>query len=112
MMGWFKLALIMVVALRSLRRSNKSLKKNEELAVQEINDDIVGDHLMTGFLPKELRDPELVVRTSVKNGLAFLYFGNWPIANYIYESLIPDFDGDHLEATFLPTKKSAFWWIE
>ena len=73
--------------------------KNEELAVQEINDDIVGDHLMTGFLPNELRDPELVVRTSGEERIS--NFLLWQLAYselYFTKALWPDFDGDHLEA--------------
>ena len=30
----------------------------------EITEETIADHLMTGFLPTELRDPELLIRTS------------------------------------------------
>ncbi|MFC4771252.1 isoprenyl transferase [Enterococcus hermanniensis] len=69
------------------------------LAVDSINDDVVGDHLMTGFLPKELRDPELVIRTSGEERIS--NFLLWQLAYselYFTKALWPDFDGDHLEA--------------
>ncbi len=35
---------------------------------------------MTGFLPNELRDPELVIRTSGEERSA-IFYGNLPIVN-------------------------------
>jgi len=69
------------------------------LEIDSIDDDIVGDHLMTGFLPKELRDPELVIRTSGEERIS--NFLLWQLAYselYFTKALWPDFDGDHLEA--------------
>ena len=49
--------------------------KEDELDIETIDDDVVGEHLMTGFLPKELRDPELVVRTSGEERISNLAVG-------------------------------------
>jgi undecaprenyl diphosphate synthase len=73
--------------------------KEDELDIETIDDDVVGEHLMTGFLPKELRDPELVVRTSGEERIS--NFLLWQLAYselYFTKALWPDFDGDHLEA--------------
>lgn len=69
------------------------------LEIDSIDDDVVGDHLMTGFLPKELRDPELVIRTSGEERIS--NFLLWQLAYselYFTKALWPDFDGNHLEA--------------
>lgn len=73
--------------------------KEEKLAVESIDDDVVGDHLMTGFLPKELRDPELVIRTSGEERIS--NFLLWQLAYselFFTPAFWPDFDGAHLEA--------------
>ncbi|MBO0482965.1 isoprenyl transferase [Candidatus Enterococcus courvalinii] len=71
---------------------------NQELAVEAIDEEIIANHLMTGFLPKELRDPELVIRTSGEERIS--NFLLWQIAYselYFTKALWPDFDGNHLE---------------
>ncbi|MBU5366396.1 isoprenyl transferase [Enterococcus devriesei] len=72
--------------------------KDDQLAIDAIDDTVMGDHLMTGFLPYELRDPELVVRTSGEERIS--NFLLWQLAYselYFTKALWPDFDGDHLE---------------
>lgn len=72
--------------------------KDDQLAIEAIDDTVMGDHLMTGFLPEELRDPELVVRTSGEERIS--NFLLWQLAYselYFTKALWPDFDGAHLE---------------
>lgn len=73
--------------------------KEDQLAVAAIDEDILGDHLMTGFLPKNLRDPELVIRTSGEERIS--NFLLWQLAYselHFTKALWPDFDAAHLEA--------------
>ena len=44
----------------------------------EITEETIADHLMTGFLPTELRDPELLIRTSGEERIS--NFLLWQIA--------------------------------
>lgn len=72
--------------------------RNEEKSIEEINDTLIAEHLMTGFLPTELRDPELVIRTSGEERIS--NFLLWQLAYselYFTKALWPDFDGAHLE---------------
>ncbi len=55
--------------------------RNEEKSIEEIDDTWIAEHLMTVFLPTELRDPESVIRTSGEEESAIFYFGNLPIVN-------------------------------
>lgn len=71
---------------------------NQELAVEAIDEEKIADHLMTGFMPNELRDPELVIRTSGEERIS--NFLLWQIAYselYFTKALWPDFDGNHLK---------------
>ena len=72
--------------------------RNEEKSIEEIDDTLIAEHLMTGFLPTELRDPELVIRTSGEERIS--NFLLWQLAYselYFTKALWPDFDGAHLE---------------
>jgi undecaprenyl diphosphate synthase len=65
----------------------------------EITEEMIAKHLMTGFLPAELRDPELVIRTSGEERIS--NFLLWQIAYselFFTKALWPDFDGQLLEA--------------
>ncbi|MBX4223942.1 polyprenyl diphosphate synthase, partial [Enterococcus faecium] len=69
-----------------------------EIQAEEIDDELIANHLMTGFLPKELQDPELMIRTSGEERIS--NFLLWQIAYselYFTKALWPDFDGAHLE---------------
>jgi len=66
--------------------------------VPEITEDMIDQHLMTGFLPTELRDPELVIRTSGEERIS--NFLLWQIAYselFFTKALWPDFDAALLE---------------
>ncbi|MFV0559763.1 MAG: isoprenyl transferase [Enterococcus sp.] len=70
----------------------------KKITPEEIDEQMIADHLMTGFLPKELRDPELMIRTSGEERIS--NFLLWQIAYselYFTKALWPDFDGAHLE---------------
>jgi undecaprenyl diphosphate synthase len=70
----------------------------KELEPEAIDEAVIADHLMTRFLPAELRDPELVIRTSGEERIS--NFLLWQIAYselYFTKALWPDFDGNHLE---------------
>ncbi|BAO07239.1 MULTISPECIES: isoprenyl transferase [Enterococcus] len=72
--------------------------KENDLSTEDIDEDMIADHLMTGFLPPELRDPGLVIRTSGEERIS--NFLLWQIAYselYFSKALWPDFDGAHLE---------------
>ncbi|MBF8808189.1 MAG: isoprenyl transferase [Enterococcus lacertideformus] len=72
--------------------------KEEKTTVDAINDTLIDDNLMTGFLPTDLRDPELVIRTSGEERIS--NFLLWQLAYselYFTKALWPDFDGEHLE---------------
>ncbi|WP_218571545.1 undecaprenyl diphosphate synthase family protein, partial [Klebsiella michiganensis] len=63
----------------------------------EITEETIADHLMTGFLPTELRDPELLIRTSGEERIS--NFLLWQIADselFFTKALWPDFSGDTL----------------
>ncbi|WP_086347405.1 isoprenyl transferase [Candidatus Enterococcus clewellii] len=73
--------------------------KNGDLEPQTIDDTMVSDHLMTAFLKEELRDPELMIRTSGEERIS--NFLLWQIAYsefFFTDALWPDFDGALLEA--------------
>ncbi|WP_122646827.1 isoprenyl transferase [Enterococcus mediterraneensis] len=70
----------------------------EKLSADAITEEMVADHLMTGFLEPELRDPELVIRTSGEERIS--NFLLWQIAYsefFFTPALWPDFDGSLLE---------------
>ncbi|GCF92750.1 isoprenyl transferase [Enterococcus florum] len=76
------------------------------LETKNITEETVSDHLMTGFLPKELRDPELVIRTSGEERIS--NFLLWQLAYselFFTKALWPDFDGNHLETAIASFQK-------
>ena len=67
-------------------------------SVDSLNEEQMAKHLMTGFLPEELRDPELVIRTSGEERIS--NFLLWQIAYselFFTDALWPDFNGELLE---------------
>lgn len=71
---------------------------NGERDVSEITEATIDDHLMTGILPTEYRDPELVIRTSGEERIS--NFLLWQIAYselFFTDALWPDFNGQLLE---------------
>ncbi|MGX7262749.1 isoprenyl transferase [Enterococcus crotali] len=71
---------------------------NSELSPADITDETIADHLMTGFLAEELRDPELLIRTSGEERIS--NFLLWQIAYselFFTDALWPDFNDELLE---------------
>ncbi|HIY57768.1 MAG TPA: isoprenyl transferase [Candidatus Tetragenococcus pullicola] len=65
-----------------------------------IDEEMIAEHLMTGFLPKEMRDPELLIRTSGEERIS--NFLLWQIAYselFFTNALWPDFNGELLETS-------------
>lgn len=63
----------------------------------DIDEQMMSDHLMTSFLPVDVRDPELVIRTSGEERIS--NFLLWQLAYselYFSKALWPDFDEEHL----------------
>lgn len=72
--------------------------KQNEIEARVIDEEIVSDHLMTGFLSENLRDPELLIRTSGEERIS--NFLLWQIAYselFFTDALWPDFTGELLE---------------
>lgn len=72
--------------------------KDGKREVEEITESAIADHLMTGFLPEELRDPDLVIRTSGEERIS--NFLLWQIAYsefYFTDAYWPDFNDELLE---------------
>lgn len=71
---------------------------NKQLSAEEITETTIADHLMTGYLTKELRDPELLIRTSGEERIS--NFLLWQIAYselFFTDALWPDFNDELLE---------------
>lgn len=71
----------------------------EQKDVAQIDEEMIAEELMTGFLPKDLRDPELVIRTSGEERIS--NFLLWQIAYselFFTKALWPDFDEALLES--------------
>lgn len=71
---------------------------NGQLDPATIDETVIADHLMTGFLPEELRDPELLIRTSGEERIS--NFLLWQIAYselFFTDALWPDFTAELLE---------------
>lgn len=63
------------------------------ISADEVSEEVISEHLMTNGLPKEYRDPELVIRTSGEERIS--NFLLWQIAYsefYFTEELWPDFN--------------------
>ena len=72
--------------------------EEKELKSDEITEETIANHLMTNFLPRELRDPELVIRTSGEERIS--NFLLWQIAYselFFTQALWPDFTPKLLE---------------
>jgi undecaprenyl diphosphate synthase len=68
--------------------------------VERIDEEMIAKHLMTGFLPIELRDPELLIRTSGEERIS--NFLLWQIAYselFFTDALWPDFNELLLETS-------------
>ncbi|MBF8971060.1 isoprenyl transferase [Streptococcus sp. NLN76] len=68
------------------------------LEADQVTDQVISSHLYTGVLPEEVRDPELIIRTSGEMRLS--NFMPWQSAYsefYFTDTLWPDFDAQSLE---------------
>lgn len=64
----------------------------------EITEQMIADHLMTGFLPTDLRDPSLVIRTSGEERISNFLLWQIAYAEFFFtKAYWPDFDGRLLE---------------
>ncbi|WP_207695152.1 isoprenyl transferase [Enterococcus sp. DIV0212c] len=71
---------------------------NGQLTPQDITEETIATHLMTGFLADDLRDPELLIRTSGEERIS--NFLLWQIAYselFFTDALWPDFNDELLE---------------
>ncbi|ALS38192.1 undecaprenyl diphosphate synthase [Enterococcus rotai] len=71
---------------------------DNDLSAEEITETTIADHLMTGFLAEDLRDPELLIRTSGEERIS--NFLLWQIAYselFFTDALWPDFNDTLLE---------------
>lgn len=69
-----------------------------QLTAGTVDEELLSERLMTGFLGAELRDPELLIRTSGEERIS--NFLLWQIAYselFFTDALWPDFDDDLLE---------------
>ena len=83
--------------LQAIQKLYEELDHTQETV--EITEEMMDQHLMTGFLPAALRDPELVIRTSGEERIS--NFLLWQIAYselFFTKALWPDFDAQLLEA--------------
>ena len=74
------------------------LAKENDISIEEIDEQMVSNHLMTGFLLDDLRNPELLIRTSGEERIS--NFLLWQIAYsefFFTEALWPDFNDELLE---------------
>lgn len=81
----------------AIKEIGQEIEEGKQCA-SEITEQTLADHLMTGFLPEELRDPELVIRTSGEERIS--NFLLWQIAYselFFTDAYWPDFDGELLE---------------
>lgn len=81
----------------AVQNITKKIEK-ETISSDDITEELIADHLMTGFLPVDLRDPELVIRTSGEERIS--NFLLWQIAYsefFFTKALWPDFNGELLE---------------
>ena len=70
-----------------------------KLSPGDITEDIIGNYLYTSNLPKMLRDPDLVIRTSGELRLSnFLPWQSAYSELYFTDILWPDFDEKALKA--------------
>lgn len=82
--------------LRAVKDIAKEVSEGS-LQASDISEDLISNHLMTSRLPQELRDPDLVIRTSGE--LRLSNFLPWQTAYsefYFTDTLWPDFDDEAL----------------
>ena len=65
--------------LQAIQKLYEELDHTQETV--EITEEMMDQHLMTGFLPAALRDPELVIRTSGEERISNFFFGKLLIAS-------------------------------
>lgn len=71
---------------------------DEKITIDDINDSLVANHLMTGHLPQDYQNPELIIRTSGELRLSnFLPWQSAYSEFYFTDTFWPDFDGKALE---------------
>ena len=75
---------------------------DEEINPSDITEDLIGDYLFTQYLPKDLRDPDLIIRTSGELRLSnFLPWQGAYSELYFTDILWPDFDEAALKEAIL-----------
>ncbi|MEY8538753.1 isoprenyl transferase [Lactococcus muris] len=87
-----------LLAVQNLAKSGKNLS--------EITEEELSDHLQTSILPKDLQDPDLIIRTSGE--LRLSNFLPWQAAYselYFTDTAWPDFDEAALDAAILEFQK-------
>ncbi|WP_251713445.1 isoprenyl transferase [Lactococcus ileimucosae] len=87
-----------LLAVQNLAKSGKNLSK--------ITEEELSDYLQTSILPKDLRDPDLIIRTSGE--LRLSNFLPWQAAYselYFTDTAWPDFDEAALDAAILEFQK-------
>ncbi|MBL3716902.1 isoprenyl transferase [Lactococcus garvieae] len=87
-----------LLAVQNLAKSGKNLS--------EITEEELSDYLQTSILPKDLRDPDLIIRTSGE--LRLSNFLPWQAAYselYFTDTAWPDFDEAALDAAILEFQK-------
>lgn len=87
-----------LLAVQNLAKSGKNLS--------EITEEELSDYLQTSILPKDLRDPDLIIRTSGE--LRLSNFLSWQAAYselYFTDTAWPDFDEAALDAAILEFQK-------
>ena len=87
-------------------KSIAQMFKEGLINLSDINDDLVAENLETAILPKEYRDPDLVIRTSGEERLS--NFLPWQAAYsefYFTKTLWPDFDEEALDEAIKVYKK-------
>lgn len=72
--------------------------KSNQLPVETIDEEVLANHLMTGFLPPQLRDPALVIRTSGEERISNFLLWQIAYAEFFFtKAFWPDFDEKLLE---------------
>ncbi|HJD14860.1 MAG TPA: isoprenyl transferase [Candidatus Enterococcus stercoripullorum] len=83
--------------LTAVRHIAKEVQE-EKIALEEIDDALFADHLMTSFLPSEYRDPELMIRTSGEERISNFLLWQFAYSEFYFtDTYWPDFDEKALE---------------
>ena len=67
----------------------------------DITEELIGNYLFTQHLPKDLRDPDLIIRTSGELRLSISFHGRELIVTLFYGHLVADFDEAALQEAIL-----------